>query len=76
MYSITVMQLCILICQKYTTLRRIFDAICIDDTYRVKCITIRIVSDHPNDTQPYLCFACLCFEHVTPDSILTDGVHR
>ena len=27
--------------------------------YRIKCITIRIVSDHPNDTQPY----CICYKH-------------
>ena len=36
MYSIAVMQLyMVLISQKYTTLHRIFDPICIDDTYRV-----------------------------------------
>ena len=35
MYSIAVMQLYILICQKYAALRRIFDPIRIDDTYRV-----------------------------------------
>ena len=66
MYSIAVMQLYILICQKYAALRRIFDPIRIDDTYRVSDQMYRDtyrIGSSKRYTTLVLSVCCCCCRH-------------